>query len=63
MSEETMKTLVIRARELPIPIVLEGDNGEREVYQLTRAGRKFGACLQKVFGPLRELVLRLISRR
>jgi len=49
--------LVINSRDLPLPIILEGENGMCEVYTLSPAGRKFGASLQKVMGSVRRLLL------
>jgi len=37
--------LIISAKSLPLPIVVEGENGETKKYLLKAAGRKFGACL------------------
>ena len=52
------KKMVIQQQELPLPIEIQGKNGEREIYMLNPAGRnKFGACLNKVIDPLRQVYL------
>ncbi len=56
------KPLVLELRELPKTVVLIGRNGQREVYQLVPASRKFGAALQKIVGQVRESVLLAIDR-
>lgn len=52
----SLKTLIIKKRELPMTLELQGENGECELYILQPAGRKFGACLNKVTSALRHLV-------
>jgi hypothetical protein len=51
------KKLIIKSKDLPLPLELQGENGEREIYILKPAGRKFGACLNKVPDMLRRLFL------
>ncbi len=53
----SLKKLIIKKRELPLTLELQGENGECEIYMLTPASRKFGACLQKVIQPLRRLIV------
>lgn len=53
----TERKLVIQNCDLPLPIEIQGKNGEREIYMLTPAGRKFGACLTKAPEMLRRLLL------
>ena len=49
--------LVIKKSDLPISVVLTGDQGEQEYYALVPAGKKFGACLQKVTGIFRDRLM------
>lgn len=49
--------LVLRKSDLPKVVTLIGDHGEQEFYEIKPAGRKFGACLQKVTGLLREKLM------
>lgn len=51
------KMLEINSRDLPIALLLKGENGQQEVYMIAPAGRKFGACLQKVNDLLRLVLL------
>jgi predicted transcriptional regulator len=54
---QSEQKLIIHSRDLPLPLEIQGENGEREIYMLTPAGRKFGACLTKVPDMLRRLLL------
>lgn len=50
--------LTVNASELPLVVQVLGPRGEREYYEMKPAGRKFGACLCKIEGPLRKLLLK-----
>jgi len=56
--------LKVSTKNLPLTLILQGDDGDREVYQIIPASRKkLGAALQKVTGQVRESVLRVSDRR
>jgi len=60
----TLRQYLFKKRELPVAIVIEGENGQREAYQLVPAGKnKLGAMLQKVPEMFRECVLARMTRK
>jgi hypothetical protein len=50
------KRLILKSSDLPIPLEVVGDNGERENYVINPAGRKFGASLVKVDARILSLI-------
>lgn len=48
----TLKAQVLKSKDLPYFVELQGDNGESILYQIKAAGRKFGASLDKVNSAL-----------
>ena len=55
MNEETKQgtaePVIVRQKDLPIPVIVVGEEGETVKYQLNSAGkRKVGACLGRMEG-------------
>jgi hypothetical protein len=44
--------IILKSNDLPIPLEVIGENGEREIYIIKPAGRKFGASLSKPEKPV-----------
>lgn len=43
-----MDKMVKNINELPLILELKNDHGEKKLYQIIPAGRKFGACLNVI---------------
>ena len=43
---ELKESIKVDFKNLPVQILIKGENGEMKPYVLAAAGRKFGACLQ-----------------
>ena len=57
-----MRIMRVTDRDLPLTLVLEGERGAVEVYQLFVGKRKFGLGLNKVAEDLKRLILREADR-
>ena len=54
--------LRLRPCDVPLPVIYEGPKGERVVYELKPAGRKFGLSLQAASKWLKQVVARKPSK-
>lgn len=58
------RVICVRQAELPVPVVVIGSDGQREVFELAPAGgRKIGAYLRKATELIRRAVAELPRRR
>ena len=46
----------LNIKDLPMTIELSGEKGEREIYEIRPAGRKFGAMLNIVSRSVKSLI-------
>ena len=51
----TLKAHVLKIKDLPYFVEIQGENGESMLYQIKAAGRKFGASLDKVDSVISKL--------
>lgn len=59
-----MNPIVLRKKDLPLPVVIEGDNGEVRVMEIAPAGRsKLGAFMRETNDSARDATLKLLRKK
>lgn len=56
-----MKPLRLTTKDVPLTVIYEGDKGEKQVYQIMPASRRFGLSMQGVTDQLKRLLLQRCS--